>query len=555
MLISSLVEVVSLGSIIPFLAAISNPEILSSNQAFNYFINFFGILTHNQAVYYLAVFFGVFAIFSGIIRLFLLYLNNQLSFQTGTELSIDLYKRALYQPFNIHISSNTSQTIDLITTKTNQVIFGVILPSLIIINSFIMITILLITLFFINFKACLYTSLVIGGTYLIIIIGTKNKKIQNSEIIAEYSTNILKNVREGLGCIRDTLINESFQFYLNNFKSLNSGLRKAQKSNQFLSLSPRYVLEAIIMCSIAALISYLLWFEETQLTIFPLLAFLALIAQRLLPLIQQSYASWSSIQGSYRSLYNIVEFLGQSIQFSEKEKNCSKVKFHKDIVLRNVNFKYHTQSKNTLKKISLTISKGDIFGIIGATGGGKTTLVDIITGLLEPTSGQIEIDGKAIDKSNINSWRRHIAYVPQTIYLADVSIAENIALGFNMDNIDFRKVKICAKKAQLDKVIKNLPLGYKTNVGERGVNFSGGQQQRIAIARALYNDTDVLIFDEATSALDHKTENLLMQCITSLSKKLTIIIISHKLSTLKNCTKIIEISDGKIIKKRNYKDL
>ncbi len=555
MLISSLVELVSLGSIIPFLAVISNPEILFSNPAFNYFINFFGILKHNQVVYYLAVFFGFFAIFSGLMKLFLLYLNNQISFETGAELGIDLYKRALYQPYSIHISRNTSQIIDLITSKTNQVTLGVILPSLIIINSFIIMVILLVALFFVNSQACLYTSLAIGVTYLVIIKITRNKKIQNSQIIAENSSNILKNVREGLGCIRDTLINESFHFYLDNFKNLNSNLRKAQKSNQFLSLSPRYILEALILCSIAFLISYLFFSEQTKLTILPLLAFLALSAQRLLPLMQQSYTSWSSIEGSYRSLYDIVSFLEQPVKENEKETNRSKLKFHKDIVIRNVNFNYPAQSKNTLKKISLTISKGDIFGIIGATGSGKTTLVDIITGLLEPISGEIEVDGIAINKNNIHSWRKHIAYVPQDIYLADVSIAENIALGIRANDINFSKVKICAKKAHLDKVIENLPLGYKTIVGERGVNFSGGQRQRIAIARALYNDTDILIFDEATSALDSQTENLVMQCINSISKNVTIIIISHKLSALKNCTKIIEISDGKIIKKLKYKDL
>ena len=229
--------------------------------------------------------------------------------------------------------------------------------------------------------------------------------------------------------------------------------------------------------------------------------------------------------------------------------------FRQSIRLNQVSFRYSNQAPWIIRELDITIKKGSRVGIVGATGGGKSTLLDIVMGLLSPTEGRIEVDGQTIDAMNQRAWQLHIAHVPQAIFLADSSIAENIAFGVTKDNIDFERVKLAAQQAQIADVIEAWPSRYQTFVGERGIRLSGGQRQRIAIARALYKQADVIIFDEATSALDNETEYAVMQAIDSLSNDLTIIIIAHRLTTLKNCTHVVELGDGSVKRVGTYKEI
>jgi ATP-binding cassette subfamily B protein len=299
---------------------------------------------------------------------------------------------------------------------------------------------------------------------------------------------------------------------------------------------------------------YLSTLPEGLIGALPVLAAMALGAQRLLPILQLIYASISSLRAGFESLTDILQLLEQPSQESFMKGKHELIPFRNKIVLEHIKFNYDSKYTLILDNLNIQIAKGDMIGVIGTTGSGKSTLIDIIMGLLEPVEGCFSVDGKIINEFNRYGWQSQLAHVPQSIFLTDASIAENIALGTAVDKINFELVNEAAKQAQIHDAILSWEEGYNTIVGERGIRISGGQRQRIAIARALYKKASVIIFDEATSALDSKTESSVMEAIVELSNDLTIIIVAHRLSTLKNCTNIIELEDGKIIRQGVYND-
>ena len=304
---------------------------------------------------------------------------------------------------------------------------------------------------------------------------------------------------------------------------------------------PRYAIESFGIVLIAFFAYMASRSEGGVVEFIPILGVFALGFQRLLPVLQQLYASISSIKGSQSVLFDIVVLLECDTKYNETGKS---IVFDKNIALNNVRFKYNNESHWVFQNVDIKINKGDFLGVVGPTGEGKSTMIDIITGLLEPTSGVLKIDGVVIDSSNREEWQKHISHVPQNIFLSDGTIEQNIAFGISKDNIDFKNVKYAAKLAQISDYINLLPEKYNTIVGENGVRLSGGQRQRIGIARALYRNSDVIILDEATSALDVETEALIMKSIENIRSKFTIIMITHRLSTLANCKKVITVNKG-----------
>lgn len=556
MIIASFAEVVSIGSLIPFLTALTNPDKILSNDLIYSIVKILGIESSDQVLILFTITFCFFALLSGAIRMLLLFCSNHISFATGSDLRVTIYEKTLYQPYKVHISRNTSDIINVIHSKTGLIIYTVILPLLTIISASIMLISIVLTLIYVDPFVSLLTAVLFGFIYILIAKQTRNKKIKNSYMIASQSSNIIKSIQEGIGGIRDVLIDGSQHVYLKNFIQSDLALRKAQASNQFVGQSPRYLMESFGMIIIALIAYYLFKQENGQNNAITTLGVLALGAQRLLPVMQQAYTSWSSIQGSFHSLIDTLDLLDQKPLYSfYNNSKKSSVNFMQKIEFKNIEFKYNPSKSNVLCGINLKINKGDRMGIIGVTGSGKSTLVDILMGLLEPTSGKITIDGLTINFKNVRSWQKHIAHVPQSIFLADISIAENIAFGEDPKNIDWDRIRQSAEKAQLKDVITKLPKRYHTIVGERGVSLSGGQKQRIGIARALYKRANILVFDEATSALDSKTEDSVMKAIASLGSDITCIFIAHRLTTLKNCKKVIELADGKIVRIGSYQKI
>jgi ATP-binding cassette subfamily B protein len=430
---------------------------------------------------------------------------------------------------------------------------------LILISSTVILLIVLIALFTIDFVTALAIFGSFGLIYACIISMTRKQLLTDSQRISHESNNVIKTVQEGLGSMRDVLIDGSQAIYCQIYHNADLPLRRAQGRNQFVSTSPRYAIEALGMVAIAILAYWLVQQTDGITKAIPILGAIAIGSVRLLPLLQQSYQAWSGIMGGQAMLQDVLELLEQPLPDDAGQPPPKPLPFKQSIGLNQLSFRYSPDSPYILEKINLTIVKGSRVGFIGTTGCGKSTLLDIIMGLLTPTNGTLEIDGQPLTPSNNRAWQAHLAHVPQTVFLADSTIGENIALGVAKDKIDYQRMRQSAQQAQLADSIESWPNQYQTLVGERGIRLSGGQRQRIGIARALYKQADVIVFDEATSALDNETEQSVMQSIEDLSKDLskdlTILIVAHRLSTLKSCTQIVELGEGGIKRIDTYQGI
>lgn len=554
MLFASFAEILSIGAVLPFLGVLTAPDRVFEMAAARPIIDLLKLTEPKQLLLPLTIAFSLAALLAGAMRLSLLWFSTRLSFATGADLSISIYRRTLYQPYAVHCSRNSSEVIDGISVKANGVIYGVIVPTLTLISSGVMLTAILLTLLSVQPIIALVAFGGFGFIYVVIIRVTRKQLAVDSACVARESIQVIKSLQEGLGGIRDVLIDGSQAAYCQIYRSADLPLRRAQGNGLFISSSPRYGMEALGMLLIAILAYSLAQQVDGISKAIPILGALALGAQRLLPVLQQAYGSWTQIKSSQVSLIDTLDLLDQPLPVYATE-SITQLPFSQSISLKKMSFKYSYQDPYVLKDLSLTISKGSRVGFIGATGSGKSTLLDIIMGLLHPTEGSLEIDAQSITPANHRAWQMHIAHVPQVIFLADSSIEENIAFGVPKDQIDRSRVRKAAQQAQIADTIESWPKQYQTFVGERGIRLSGGQRQRIGIARALYKQADVIIFDEATSALDNETEQAVMQAIESLSSDLTLLIIAHRLSTLKGCTHIVDLSGGEIKRVGSYQDI
>lgn len=551
---SAFAEVISLGAVIPFIGIITQPDQLYSSvymQEINSLMNF---KSSEDLILPLTILFASAAVFAGILRLVLLWVSIKLSNATGADLSIDVYQKTLYQPFITHLKRSSSEVISGITQKVNAAI-GVLLSVTGLITNLVLFLAILTTLIVVNPLITFVAAFCFGISYGIIAIYSDNRFKKNSSSIASEQTKVVKALQEGLGAIRDVLLDGTQKIYTAIYRSAILKLMMANGENRFMNQAPRFAMESlgIVLISIFVLVIYNQ--EGGISSALPLLGLMALGAQRMLPLMQQIYGNWSIVAGSKASLVDVIELLAQPMPEDFYTSNADNLEVKRLISLKNVSFKYGKDHPLILNDFSLDIIKGEKIGLIGTTGSGKSTTLDIIMGLLQPSTGKIIVDDVPINSSNLSSWRKSVAHVPQTIFLADASISENIAFGVPFDDIDFQRVREAAEKAMILDFINSRPRGFLEIVGERGVRLSGGQRQRIGIARALYKRASVIIFDEATSALDNETEAEVMQAIKNLGSDLTIIIVAHRLTTLKSCSKIIELDSGKISRVGKYEEI
>jgi len=552
--LTSFAEIFSIGAVLPFLGVLTAPDRVFEHPVAQPFIQTLGLTSADQLLLPLTVIFGLAALLAGAMRLLLLWSSTRLSFATGANLSISIYRRTLYQPYAVHIARNSSEIINGISTKTSGVI-QIIMMFLSLLSSSVMLTTILIALLSVDPVIALTAFGGFGLIYAFIIKITRHRLLTNSQRIARESTQVIKSMQEGLGGIRDVLIDGSQAAYCEIYRNADLPLRQAQGGSTIISGSPRYGMEALGMLLIAVLAYTLAQQSDGMAKTIPVLGALALGAQRLLPVLQQAYGAWSNILSGQASLQDALELLDQPLPDHADQPAAEPMPFHQQISLNQLSFRYSPQTPWVLSNLNLTIAKGSRIGFIGTTGSGKSTLLDIVMGLLQPTEGTFEIDGRPITTGNHRAWQAHIAHVPQAIFLADSTIEENIAFGVPRHQIDSERVKQAARQAQIADIIETWPKQYQTLVGERGIRLSGGQRQRIGIARALYKQADVIIFDEATSALDNETEQAVMQAIEGLSEDLTILIIAHRLTTLKKCTQIVELGDGGIKRTGNYLEI
>jgi len=383
---------------------------------------------------------------------------------------------------------------------------------------------------------------------------TRNRLAINSSVINLGLSTRVQCVQEGLGSIRDVLLDHAQPEFARFFNQIDKPFRQAQASNNIIGPGPRFAVEAVAMVLIAALGYYMTISGGGVVAAIPTLGALALGAQRLIPLLQQTYQGWVYVAGNRQVLNDVIALLQQPVA-REAHAQVAPLSFEREIKFEKVSFRYQPHLPLVLHQVDLVIPKGLRVGLIGTTGSGKSTAMDLLMGLLQPCAGQILVDSVLLTDSARLAWQRNVAHVPQAIFLADASFAENIGFGIPTKQIDLARVRQAAKQAQISEFIESTLEGYETIVGERGVRLSGGQRQRIGIARALYKRAKVLVFDEATSALDSETESFVMQAIENLGNDLTVVLIAHRLTTLKGCEIIYRLDKGCIVSAGGYNEL
>ena len=555
MIIASFMEAISISAVLPFIGVLSNPEKVFAHPSAQFFIEFLGIKSQEELLLPFTVTF-CFLIFVGItLRLLLLWAQNRLGYGTSASFSNSIYIRTLYQPYAVHVSRNSSEVISGITNKSIAILNSFITPIMNLVSSTVTLLAIILTLFLIDPFVALSAFLGFGFLYAGIILLVKKRLSANSVVLSLESVQMVKALQEGLGGIRDVLIDGTQETYAAIFNKAQGNYNKSLANNNIVGSSPRLIVEFLGILFICIFAYQLVLKEHGFISAIPTLAALALGAQRLLPALQNFYFNWTALRAGQDSVVDGLEFLEQPFPEHAHKVKPPPISFEKSIKLENLSFKYNQDGAIVLKDLNLTLEKGKRYGFVGTTGCGKSTLLDVIMGLLVPTRGHLKIDDKVIDNHNYRSWQVILAHVPQAIYLSDTSLAENIAFGIEVDKIDMKRVKEAAQKAQIAETIEALPQKYDTFVGERGVRLSGGQRQRIGIARALYKNAQVIVFDEATSALDNETELAVMEGIEQLADDLTILIVAHRVSTLKRCDKIFRMDKGEVVEEGVYDEM
>ncbi len=553
MLIGAGAELVTLGAVIPFIALMADPESAFEFPYLQQLFTTLGWRDPDAIVLPMTLLFLVLVSLATFVRLLLLFAMNRFVHALGYDIGVRLYNRVINQPYSFHITRNTSEVIAAVS-KVQVVLKGAVSPVM---DGLISITIALAivtALILIEPVATLTAAGLFVTMYVLIAVFIRWRLKRNGKRIAAAQTERVRCVQEGLGGIRDILLDNSQQHYTQSYARVDRRLRTAQANTALLKKAPKFLIEWVGITLIIGLAFFLSMTTGGLIAALPVLGALALGAQRLMPLLQKIYDAWARMTSSHQMFADVLELLELPMTAAESG-TANKLDFQREIRLEEIGFHYPRAEQRVLENIDLVIPRGTRVGIIGPTGSGKSTLVDIIMGLLVPDRGRLLIDGIPVTEDNRRAWQNHISHVPQHIFLADASIAENIAIGVPKKRIDRERVIAAARAARIHDYIESRPGQYDARVGERGIQLSGGQRQRIGIARAIYRQADVLVLDEATSALDNDTESAVMACIDDLGEELTVLMIAHRLTTLRNCDLIVALEKGRIRQVGNYRQV
>lgn len=541
---SGAVELVSIGAVIPFLTLLAGLQSDTLPAWLSAWTDRTGLDSVELAIA-ATVLIAAAAIAAGIIRLLLTWKSQKFVFGASYDLSVKIYSTTLHQPYPSHVARNSADM--LADINKSQILAGALfMPLVQAAGSAVIALILIVGLLLVSAKVALSAGIGFALIYALVIVSSRRALNHNGVTIARAWASRIKVANEGLGGIRDIILDQTHQAFIDRFKAIDRDMQQAQLVNNFLSAAPRFVVEALGIMLMASVALAMTLSGDGLITALPVLGAMALGAQRLLPLIQSVFTGWAALKGSGEMLHDLVATLSQvpPPAPARPTQAVARPSLARAITLDKVSFAYPGTPKSAIEQASLTIRAGDRVGIIGRSGSGKSTLMDLLLGLQSPTEGQIVVDDVALDDDRRAGWRRTVAHVPQLIYLADSSIAENIAFGVPRPNIDWPRIEDAVRRAQLTPVVDNLPDGLDSVVGERGARLSGGERQRIGLARALYKQAQLLVLDEATSALDSTTEEEVNAAIRALDRSLTIVIVSHRASSLALCERWFWIDDG-----------
>ncbi len=552
----AMIETFGVVLIIPFIEIASNPEIINSNYQLNLIYDFFQFSNINSFILFLGISYFLFLIFSQAFKAVTMNLQLRFIFRIEASISKRLLESYLRQTYSWFLNKHSADMGKGVLSEVGETVRYSVIPLLSIISQLFLSIFLITLIILVNPLVAISTLLLLFLMYLIIFNKIKNwiKSMGINKV--KYNKRRYKTVIEAFGAIKEIKLSGIEEIYSNKFSVAANNFSRVTSYMQIVSILPRYLLETISFGFLILFILYNLNLGNNLTEVLPILSMFAFAALRLIPAFQTIFSGLNRINFSTKGLNDILYRLNENKNLKISKKTTNSLQIKNKIEINNLNFIYPNSNRIALNKINLSIQSGKKIGIVGSTGSGKTTLIDILLGLLKPTNGEISLDGNEISKLGIRDWQNSIGYVPQNIFLSDKTIAENIAFGLSLEELDIERVKEVCKIASLHKFItEELEQSYFTEVGERGIRLSGGQRQRIGIARALYNNPSLLVLDEATSALDNLTEKIIIESIANHSKNITTIIIAHRLNTIKNCDCIYYLEKGEIKSYGTYEEL
>lgn len=551
--IMGFVEMISIAAIMPFIAIAVKPSLIESNHYLNAFYTYFSFASYNRfllvigGIVFCLLLFG--NIFSGLMS----WVMIRFCYTKGKGISGTLFQKYLMQPYLYFLDKNSSQLSKNILAEVDRFVIGILNNSLQMFSKIVMVVSIFTLLVVVKPLLALTVMGVLGSAYYVLLKIIRKKLVSAGKISSQVNGLRYQTINEALGAIKELKVLGREQIFIDNYRNNANAYAHSETLCQLSPSVAKYAIEVVAFGSMLLIALYLIATHEGISEFMPLLALYALAGYRLMPAMQQVFSGYTLFKYHQSALDLLCKEM--QLPFSEISLEAQPLPFTQMLALENIAYRYPGSEKNALNNICLTIKQHATIGIVGASGAGKTTLIDIILGLLCP-QGKLMVDGVVINVNNVRSWQRNIGYVPQSIFLLDGTIASNIALGISENTVDMDAIIKASKLANLhDFIINELPQGYNTKIGERGVRLSGGQRQRIGIARALYHEPELLIFDEATSALDGITEKVIMEAIHSLASRKTIILIAHRLNTVKDCDTIYIFDRGDIIGKGSYDQL
>ena len=557
MLLSAIFEMAGIASIMPFMSMVADPGIVDHNHWLSLTYHRFGFDSPRS-----------FMIFLGFVVLGVLFLSNliaaltvwsilRFSFTAGRDLAQKMFSVYLNHPYVFFLNRNSSELVQNTLFEMGRTVNNVLIPVLTILARSTIALSILILLFSVNPSLALVAGTLLGGAYGLVYFGVRKTLARSGQEISRENARRTQVAYETFGGIKDIKILGREKTFFDLFQKPVERYALLQAQTQMISLLPRYALETMAFGGIIGIVLYLLSTGENLSTTLPLISLYALAGYRLMPALQQIFANWSTVRFNISAVERIsrdIEALPENAQKQEVPPPATRrLSLQTAIELDRVTFHYPGREEAVLDDLSLVIPARTSIGLVGSTGSGKTTTLDILLGLLEPTGGSLKIDGQPVNRTNVRQWQATIGYVPQQIMLLDDTVLKNIAFGIPEQEIDRDKVVQAATLAHLhDFVTSDLREGYDTPIGERGVRLSGGQRQRIGIARALYHKPSVLVLDEATSALDNITENVIMEALNTLARDKTVIMVAHRLTTVRECDTIVVLDRGRVVDSGTY---